>query len=299
MEQHNEQDANNIQQHQLQQIEFPRSQFEELKFLITSVGTQINSRIDTLEYKITGDINALRNEDRRLSALIDTNNIAQESEITNLKNQLDHQNEENRRRETSLHETNEQVKFLTTKLSNLEKASFASQQHGRGWNVEIDGIPINIGDEPGQLQLAAIAIFDAINVNIAPSAIDTIHRLPSSRGDEPKPVIIRFRSRKDVRDIHENKSKLRNLSELNIQMAGLDGNSRIYIRPSLCSYYKNLSYNCRLLKRNGLIERVNTANDGKISIKTMDGSYLRITHESDLTTRFPRFQRFSFNADHQ
>ena len=140
---------------------------------------------------------------------------------------------------------------------------------------------------------------DVINVEIQPSEIDTIPRLPSSRNDAPKPVIIRFRSRKDVRDIHVNKSKLKNLSDLNIDIPGITEHSRIYIRPSLCTYYKNLAYNCRVLKRSEMIERVIIANDGKISIKALDGSYLKIEHQTDLQNKFPRFQRFSFPGETQ
>ncbi len=276
-----------------QQQGLPRSQFEELKFLITNLGDRINNRIDTLEVKITADINDLKHEDRRLSNLIDTNKEATEREITDLKNRLVIQEEENRR----LRDTKEEGDLLAAKVIELEKSSYNSQQHQRGWNVEIDGIPVNIGDEPEQLEKAAIELFSAINVQIRPSAIDTIHRLPSSR-NEPKPVIIRFKSRKDVREIHENKAKLRYLSNLNLNMSGLDEESRIYIRPSQCSYFKNLSYNCRLLKRNGMIERVKVANDGKVTIKTLDGTFLKVSHQSDLTSKFTRFERFSFNVDH-
>ncbi len=276
--------------------ELPRSQFEELKFLITDGNAQINRRMDTLENRIASDINNLRTEDRRLAGLIETNQEDSAREIANLKRRIDAHDEEFRAQSAALRGSNDQNTLLTEKLINLEKASYSSQQHQRGWNVEIDGIPVNIGDEPGQLQTAAIALFEAINVDIDRNDIDTIHRLPTSRTDEPKPVIIRFRSRKDVRAIHDNKHKLKDLADLRVNMAGLNQDSRIYIRPSQCSYYKNLSYNCRILKRNNMIERVVTGNDGKITIKPLDGPFIKVAHETDLTKKFPRFQRFNFNS---
>ena len=195
---------------------------------------------------------------------------------------------------TSLDEANERIEFLEKRIVSLEKSCHSSQQHQRGWNLDIDGIPKNIGDDPVQLETAIIEICRGINVDINQNSIDTVHRLPSSRG-EAKTVIMRLRSRKDVRLIHQNKSKLKDLPGLNINVAGLTGESRIYIRPSLCPYYNKLAYNCRVLKRNGMIERVHTANDGKLSVKCLDGSFLKVTHETDLLDKFPRFERFNFD----
>ena len=274
--------------------ELPKSQFEELKFLISNVGKQINERIDSLEAKISSDVNELRGEDRRLAGLIRTNKENVETDIEEFKSRLNVRDEEFVAQANAQRESDEYVKFLSDKVIRLEKDSYSSQQHQRGWNVEIDGVPVNIGDEPAQLEIAAIEIFRGINVEITPDDIDTIHRLPSSRNEEPKPVIIRFRSRKHVRELHDNKSKLKNMSNLNINVAGITEQSRVYIRPSLCRYYRNLSYNCRVLKRNGMIDRVSVANDGKISIKTPDGSYLKVAHQTDLMEKFPRFQRFNF-----
>ncbi len=51
-----------------------------------------------------------------------------------------------------------------------------------------------------------------------------------------------------------------------------------------------------MLKRGNFIESQNVSNDGKITIKTLDGSFVKILHETDLKTRFPRFERFNFNS---
>ena len=67
----------------------------------------------------------------------------------------------------------------------------------------------------------------------------------------------------------KNKSKLKDIGSLNLDIVGLDMNSKIFIRPSLCPYYKTLQFNCRNLKRHGPIKFVRTDNDGYIKIKTL------------------------------
>ena len=139
-------------------------------------------------------------------------------------------------------------------------------------------------------------IFSAIGVDINDYDIDTIHRLPSKK--EPKATIARFVSRKTVREIHLNKSKLKKLKDLRLDIAGITDESQIFIRASQCSYYKNLSFNCRKLKRARLISKVITGKDGRITIILNDGKkWLQVSHESDLITNFPEFLEFDFNYD--
>ena len=270
---------------------------EELKLLITNMGTQINGRIDSLERRLVKDVEELRIEDRRLAQSIETNKTNTEAELVTVRNRLTERENEADDRARDLDEANHQIAILTNKLMSLEKASYRGLQHGREWNIEIDGIPANIGDQPQQLQTAVVTLLTAINVPISATDIDTIHRLPSK--NEIKPVIVRLHSRKWVRCIHENKNKLKGLADLNVDIVGLHAESRIFIRPSLCSYYKNLAYNCRLLKRGNFIENQNVSSDGKITIKTLDGSFVKIMHETDLKNRFPRFERFNFNSDNE
>ena len=79
-------------------------------------------------------------------------------------------------------------------------------------------------------------------------------------------------------------------------MEGLKNDSRIFIRANQSPYHKTLSYNCRVLKRAKKIADVVVGKDGKTSIKTLEGRFVKILHESDLTSIFPEFQDFSFNA---
>ena len=158
--------------------------------------------------------------------------------------------------------------------------------------MEIDGIPAAVGDDPVQLKAAALNLFNGINIDCIPNDIQAIHRLPSKFS--PKPTIIRFTHRSTVENIFKNKNKLKHLNTLNLDINGLEKDSKIFIRPSMCPYFKSLAYNRRILKRNNLIARVITEDDGSLKIKTLQDSYLKITHEKDLLDKFPQFSLFSF-----
>ena len=129
---------------------------------------------------------------------------------------------------------------------------------------------------------------------IAPNDIEACHRLMSKK-EGPKPTIIRFASRKTVGRIMQNKGKLKTIEELDLVLPGLvPGTSKIYINPSFCPYFKNLAYNCRLLKNAKLISEVVYEDEGTLKIKTFNGNFVKILHESDLTERFPTF-KFNFS----
>ena len=134
-------------------------------------------------------------------------------------------------------------------------------------------------------------------MHVEPYDIDHVHRLPSNRPG-PKPTIVRFISRKTVRLIHENKYKLKDLKDLEIDIPGITDDSRIFMNASQCPYYKTLAFNCRLLKRKGLISSLYTGKDGRISIKTLEGNNIKVMHEFDLTKTFPQFEDFNFKPIH-
>ena len=196
--------------------------------------------------------------------------------------------------QAELKAANDLISTLSTKVVRLEKQCHRGLQHGRGWNIEVDGIPKEFGDEPTNLKKAMSELFDVFNINVENDEIEAIHRLPSRH--DPKPVIIRFFSRESVKEIHQKKSRLRNIAERvdEFEMQGLDANSKIFFRPSQCSYYSMLSYNCRVLKRKKLISDVSVSNDGRVSMKLDDGTFVKVDHESTLVQHFPNFTEFSF-----
>ena len=64
-----------------------------------------------------------------------------------------------------------------TKLATLEKFVHVGHHHGRQWKIELDGIPMEIGDESTNLKIAVLKILDAINVSCTSDDIQAIPRL--------------------------------------------------------------------------------------------------------------------------
>ena len=61
-------------------------------------------------------------------------------------------------------------------------------------------------------------------------------------------------------------------------------------------YFSNLAYNCRLLKKGNLISKVITEDNGTLKIVTLNNEFIKIKHETDLTSRFRRFE-FKFDNE--
>ncbi len=284
-------------------IDGVQSSTNELNVRIEEVNSQLVNDLRNIAAKQINDNQERKVQIDELSDVVTANKADADEEISVVKAKLgvqegrmDNFETANRELRGKLDHASSQIHWQMLRIKELETAVHKGLQHGRGWNVEIEGIPVNVGDEPAQLQAAAIKIFTAINVPVETYEIDTVHRLPSSRNVPSKPTIVRFCSRKTVRLIHENKHKLKDLGQLEIEIAGLGDNSRIFINASQCSYYKMLAFNCRLLKRKGLISGVFTSKDGRLSIKTHDEDFIKISHETDLTQSFPMFREFNFDG---
>ena len=132
-----------------------------------------------------------------------------------------------------------------------------------------------------------LTLFNAIHVPCDPDEIEVIHRLPAKIRD--KPVIVKFKSRKKRDQIILHKALLFKVDYNVLNIPGFTTDKMIYMHASLCPYYRNLSYNCRLLKKRGLITNVVTGDEGSVKIKTLQGKYEKIVHQDDLTTSFPHF----------
>ena len=267
-----------------------------LMIKIDEVNNNITSEVNRLEEKLTGEIDQLKNADAKLIDSFTEFKDESNGKIDNLRVELNDTKSKLQGQTDNLIAAAGQMLVQQKKIVSLEKECHRGLQHGRGFNIEIDGIPKVVGDDSEQLEEAALKIFSAIDVDINDYDIDTIHRLPSKK--EHKATIVRFVSRKSVREIHLNKSKLKNIKDLHLDIAGITDDSRIFIRASQCSYYKNMGFNCRKLKRAGLISKVITGKDGRITIILNDGKkWIQVSHESDLITNFPDFLEFNFNYD--
>ena len=248
---------------------------------VETVNTAIREDLQKLETKINLDLEKIGRESASLRESIVKNKDEVDTEVNALKRELE--------------EAHVQIDLQKNRFFTLEKSTQRGLQHARGWNVEIDGLPTAVGDDPDDLQVAVMKLCDGLGVEIDECEIDTVHRLPSKNA--PKPVIVRFVTRKTVRALHDKKHKLKYLKDLELDIDGLKEDSHIYIRANLSPYFNNLAYNCRSLKRKHLIRMIKIGKDGKLSVQKIDGSFVQVSHESDLTKNFPLFENFNFEYD--
>ena len=259
----------------------------------------ICDKIDVLDSSVKHEITALRNEFDILKVNIESDRNNFSNEIEEIKKGVASLNESAVDFDSRINDIYSAssdnsgfVELLQARQTTLEKSVHSGHQHRRKFNCEIDGIPTVVGEDSNNLKEAVVKFFGAIGSNCKKEDIDVIHRLKSR--DDTKPTIVLFDSRRVRDEVLKNKNKLKNLASFKLDIDGLNNDSKIYIRPSLCPYYKNLQFNCRILRRNNLIKQVRTEDDGTIKVKMFDDTYEKITHEKDLVKLFPQFGDFIF-----
>ena len=80
----------------------------------------------------------------------------------------------------NLEDANKQI-LPQAAIVRLEKQCHRGLQHGRGWNIEVDGLPKQLGDNPSDLRDAMCNIFTIFNIDVGEDEFETIHRLPSKQ----------------------------------------------------------------------------------------------------------------------
>ena len=99
-------------------------------------------------------------------------------------------------------------------------------------------------------------------------------------------TIIRFVNRKDAEDCLVNRKKLKNFD---LESVGFDSDAQIFINENLSPYMSRLAYYCRVLKRQGLVNKLTTFK-GVIKITRSSGTDHQmdvIQHKEDLVKIFP------------
>ena len=172
---------------------------------------------------------------------------------------------------------------LSQDLVISSKNTFSNDQYMRQNNIEIDGIPDDIGDD--NLEKKCIEILEAINIKVDSYEIEDCHRLKKGRAS-PKTTIMRFVNRRASKTALRNKKKLKD-----VNVNGVIG-TQLYIRENLSWYNKNLAAKCRRLKKAGKVIDTWT-HSGLVRVKLCDGNSLNINHPSELENLFPDFTYFS------
>ena len=144
--------------------------------------------------------------------------------------------------------------------------------------------------EQNQLKGFVVKMFQHAGVRpVNVDNIEVIHRLPSKQISQTTI----FKAKRDfIEDVVDKKKAIRDVGHKNM---GYGYDVKFYVNANLCPAYKNLAYNCRLLKKKGKILSM-WSNDGKIKVKLNNNQVKLVTHEFDLFKLFPDFGEFSFKT---
>ena len=249
----------------------------------------------SLELRAFAEINALKIAHNDSVLLADANKKDTEEQIRNMNDKIEKVNET---LEGAVEAESKNVNLLESqaiRITELEKSLHRNLQHGRKCNVEINGIPSEVGDSPNALIDAVCKILRGIDILCSEADIEACHRLSSRNLQQPKATIVLFKSRKITEEIWEKRKKLKDVDRQRLEIAGLNIDSAIYINPSLTPYFKTLAFNARLLRKNKLIDNVMIGDDGIVKLKLLNGDIQKVLHKNDLTSRFKDFPHFKFN----
>ena len=142
----------------------------------------------------------------------------------------------------------------------------------------------NVTDD--NLEDEVINILGKIDVKVRRRDIKACHRLPPTRKNPNKRVIIRFVNRKNTEKCLENKKKLEN-----IEMSDLNypNETRLFISENFNAHYRTIGWNCRRLKRAYLISKFKYQNEAFYIYPENSDIKCKILHYDDFLHYFPDF----------
>ena len=188
---------------------------------------------------------------------------------------------DNKKRRKRLSWVEEEIENLYEHIYDLEIAVQGVNQQSRRNNAEISGIPLSVNDDI--LEEMAISMLNKIvDDPISPNEVEACHRIGGRAGE--KATIIRFVNRKRSKEVKGNRIFL---EEVNLcREFDFPDKTQIYINDNLNSYFKQIAYLCRVLKRKQLIKNIEIFN-GRIKISTFDCRWIKVDHHTILLNLFP------------
>ena len=239
-------------------------------FLTNSLDALKANLLDTLDIQLKNSIEALKTE------IIEN--------LINENKRLSKKCDELEKKVSELYNTDDD---LIDRLYELECGVYDQNQRSRKNNIEISGVPNDVLDE--NLENTIVTILNECmpeqGTNICSSDIEACHRLPAKNG--PKPVIVRFHSRKIRNTAFELRRSINNFDHSRF---GIEENDKLWVNDNLSPMMKKLHFYARKLKRANKISRM-TSDYGllKIKIKERD-NWKRILHPDDFVGMFPNFK---------
>ncbi|XP_077996492.1 uncharacterized protein LOC144449790 [Glandiceps talaboti] len=194
--------------------------------------------------------------------------------------------EELRGRVSTLELENQEVRqtnvLLSNRVTELEKYIESLNQYSRRENIEIHGI-VESTEGRENTEDISIRILRKIDPDIMESDIEVTHRLGQKHNGVgstlPRPIIVRFISRKKRDYIYWNKKKLANINTTNV---GYDHRSKIYINENLTPEARQL-FKLTHAKRKSAHYKYLWTRNGQVHDKKSEQSIVQVIRsEQDL-----------------
>uniref|UniRef100_A0A8D8Y1M0 FP protein C-terminal domain-containing protein n=1 Tax=Cacopsylla melanoneura TaxID=428564 RepID=A0A8D8Y1M0_9HEMI len=157
------------------------------------------------------------------------------------------------------YELRRQVKSMAIIIEDLD-------QYSRNRNIQIDNVP---EEQDEDLKEMVINVGKKLDVEIETKEIDAIHRLPTTRKESIKPIVVQFTTRQ-VRENIMSKRKTK-ITTRDLKMAGEE--KIVYINEHLTRNKKSIMFEARKLKNEKGYKFLWTRN-GKIFIRKEERSHV-------------------------
>ena len=129
-------------------------------------------------------------------------------------------------------------RLLSERIIQLERNAVNNAQYHRRESIEINPVPASISNE--ELEVNVCKALSLTGHEVIPDDLQACHRLKKK-----EIVIVKFKSRKQKRNILIDRKNLRNKSE---NLSQLKFAGKLFISESMCHENHQLAYKCRQLK---------------------------------------------------
>ena len=181
----------------------------------------------------------------------------------------------------SLAQRDATIAELRGEIKRLKDDHDALEQYGRRNNLRISGIPEKEKEDTTQAVMAITNDIMELDPPLQPGDIEVSHRLPkprNSKPEEPRQVIVRFRSKAIRYSVISNRKNLKEFNDKN--------DCKIYINEDLTSTRARLFSTIRTLQKKRHFDQVWTYN-GNVKVKLHDGHIKPIANLDDVKKCLP------------
>lgn len=165
--------------------------------------------------------------------------------------------------------------FLIKKITELEKQCNSNSQYSRKETIEFHGFDASL--EPGMVEKKVLDVINQINDHnmceeYTTKDIQACHKLK-----DPTKIICRFVSRKKMRNVINQRKKLKGAD---LKSHGVKG--KLFINESMAPAFKSIDWKCRQLQKAKAIKDCWFFNGNYNIILSEGGEKIRILHTEDI-----------------